>query len=118
MSSKHELGAKGQHAAETFLQGKGYHVLARNFRKRFGEIDLVMQDGEYVVFVEVKARASTTHGYPREAVGATKQQRIIKAAVAYVAQHELTNTDIRFDVVEVLIQHGQIFVSHIENAFQ
>ena len=116
--TKHKIGATGQQAAESFLQKKGYNVLARNFRKKFGEIDLVMQDGEYVVFVEVKARSALTHGHPREAVGSTKQKRIIETAQAYLAQHMLTDIGVRFDVVEVLMQHGQVYVSHIENAFQ
>ena len=115
--NKHEAGLAGQQAAENFLLNKGYEILARNYRLKTGEIDLVAKHGEYVVFVEVKFRTSLSYGYPREAVGHAKQQRIVKTALHYLAQHKLTHSDIRFDVVEVLQQHGQLYASHIENAF-
>ena len=100
-----------------YLQNKGYVVLARNYRIKTGEIDLVVKDGEYIVFVEVKFRSSLGYGYPREAVGSTKQKRIMNTAMHYLHKNKLTNCDIRFDVVEVLKQHGQLYASHIEDAF-
>jgi len=117
MKSSHETGQTGQLTAEVYLQKKGHKILARNFRKKTGEIDLVTNDGEYIVFVEVKARKGLTHGYPREAVGAVKQKRIMDTAQHYLIQNNLAEVNIRFDVVEVLINHEGTFVSHIENAF-
>jgi len=117
MHNKHITGLAGQEAAEKFLQNKGYEVLARNYRVKTGEIDLILKDGTYFVFVEVKYRKSLGYGLPREAVGHTKQQRIIKTALHYLALNNLTESDIRFDVVEVLQQQGQLYASHIENAF-
>ena len=117
MANKHESGLAGQEAAEKFLQGKGCEVLARNYRVRTGEIDLVVKDGEYIVFVEVKFRKGLNYGLPREAVGYVKQKRIMNTAIHYLAHHKLTDADIRFDVVEVLEQNGQLYASHIENAF-
>ena len=113
----HATGRAGQDAAEKFLQNKGYKILARNYRLRSGEIDLVAQDGACIVFVEVKFRKSLSFGLPREAVGYAKQKRIISTALHYLTSHRLTESDIRFDVVEVLEQHGQLYASHIENAF-
>jgi len=117
MDNKHKAGIAGQEAAEKFLQSKGYEVLARNYRIKTGEIDLVLKDGMYIVFVEVKFRTSTKYGLPREAVGYTKQQRIINTALHYLTHHKLTENDIRFDVVEVLMERGKLYASHIENAF-
>ena len=117
MGNKHEAGLAGQEAAERFLQGKGCEVLARNYRVKTGEIDLVVKDGSYIVFVEVKFRSGLKYGYPREAVGYVKQKRIMNTALHYLAKHKLLDADIRFDVVEVLEQQGQLYVSHIENAF-
>lgn len=110
-------GLAGQQAAEKYLKEKGYEILARNYRKPTGEIDLIAQDCGCLVFIEVKTRKGLGYGYPREAVNHTKQKRIARTALAYLTQHSLTESNIRFDVMEVLLQQGQIFVSHIENAF-
>ena len=118
MDNKYQTGLEGQQAAERYLQSKGYIVQARNYRIKTGEIDLVVMDGEYIVFVEVKFRSSLDYGYPREAVGAIKQKRMLTTAMHYLTKHNLTNCDIRFDVVEVLKQHGKLYASHIENAFE
>ena len=117
MDNKHKTGLAGQEAAEKFLQNKGYEVLARNYRVKTGEIDLILRDGTYIVFAEVKFRKSLEYGFPREAVNHIKQQRIIKTALHYLTRYNLTENDIRFDVIEVLQQHSQLYASHIEDAF-
>jgi len=117
MDNKHTIGQTGQEAAEKYLQNKGYKILARNYRLRTGEIDLILKHGTYIVFVEVKFRKNMAYGLPREAVGHTKQKRIINTALHYLTHNRLTENDIRFDVVEVLEQHGKLYASHIENAF-
>jgi len=114
---RYKIGLDGQEAAEKFLQNKGYVVLSRNYRVKTGEIDLVLKDGAYIVFVEVKFRKNLAYGLPREAVGHKKQQRIMNTALHYLTRHKLTESDIRFDVVEVIEQHGKLYASHIENAF-
>ncbi|MCL2198639.1 MAG: YraN family protein [Defluviitaleaceae bacterium] len=111
--NKHEAGQQGQTQAENHLLAKGCKILAKNYRVRTGEIDLIVRDGSYIVFVEVKYRATTTHGSPAEAVGIKKQQKIIRTAMFYITQNKLDNQDFRFDVVEVL----GTTVNHIENAF-
>jgi len=113
MSSKVELGRQGQEEALRFLLAKGMELVEANYRLRSGEIDLIMKDGAYLVFVEVKYRRSTQYGLPREAVGFRKQEKIRKTATHYIYRHNLHERDFRFDVVEVL---GG-FVEHIEDAF-
>jgi len=119
--NKHASGMRGQHEAEAYLKDNGYRILERNYRTRTDEIDLIASQisdaGEYIVFVEVKFRAGTRFGLPREAVGFAKQQRIIRAALQYIADNNLHDCDCRFDVVEVLGQGAQVHINHIENAF-
>jgi len=108
---------RGQYEAEKFLLNKGYKILEQNYRIKTGEIDLIAQDGEFIVFIEVKFRSSLSHGLPREAVGSTKQQKIIRTATHYISKRSLDSQDFRFDVVEVLLQNERVLINHIENAF-
>ena len=96
----------------------GYTLLEENFRAPGGEIDLIMQDEPYIVFVEVKLRRSLHYGLPREAINARKRQSIKTTALQYIASRRLHNTDFRFDVVEVLILADGVQVNHIANAFE
>jgi putative endonuclease len=115
--NKHTLGMEGQQYAEDYLCKKGWHMLARNYRAKTGEIDLIAQDGAYIVFVEVKSRNGLSHGHPCEAVTAAKQARIMRTAQQYAARYRLTDRDTRFDVIEVLTAQGKVHIRHIENAF-
>ena len=117
MLNKIELGKLGQEAAEVFLINKGFSVLERNFRGANGEIDLIVNDNEYIVFTEVKCRSGLQYGYPRESVNNAKQRHIKKTAMFYIVKHKLTEQDFRFDVLEVYNDNGQFHVEHIENAF-
>lgn len=114
MADKREKGAYGETLALKYLTQKGYLLIARNHRIGRDEIDLVMQDHETTVFVEVKARSSTTYGLACEAVDQRKQSRMIRAALAYL-QEQPEETNVRFDVAEVDLNTGT--VRHIENAF-
>jgi len=111
--NKQEHGRAGEETAQAFLVKKGYKPVARNFRTRLGELDLVMRDGATFVFVEVKARRDESFGSPFEAVGGRKQGRVTRAALEYIKQNRLEGAPFRFDVVAV----GPKGVEHIENAF-
>ncbi|HRY28977.1 MAG TPA: YraN family protein [Elusimicrobiota bacterium] len=106
------------HAAETqaksYLESKGYVFLAANYRTRYGEVDLVMQEGDALVFVEVKSRKTRAFGAPEEFVTAPKQGKIVKAALEYVKEHRRVKSPLRFDVVA--IENGRVL--HYENAFE
>jgi len=93
-------GLKAERAAEEFLKARGYAILDRNFRTRFGEIDLVARDGDMVVFVEVRFRSRDDFGSAQETVGREKQHRIVRTAQAY-AQSRGLDAALRFDVVAV-----------------
>ena len=97
---KKVLGKKGEQLVEAKLKAQGCKILARNFRTPFGEADLIVADGEEIVFVEVKARTGASYGSPKESVGAAKQRRYYKIAQFYgLKTGEEPNA--RFDVAEV-----------------
>jgi len=102
------------------LKQKGYAVVWEGFRTRFGEIDLILKDSEYLVFAEVKLRKSSAFAQAREFVGKEKQRKITAAANLWLASHK-TALQPRFDVIEVYAPDGESTASpeivHIENAF-
>ena len=111
--NKRLIGSAGESAACGALKKAGLHVLQRNFRRGPGEIDIIAQDGKAIVFVEVKQRATVRYGQPAEAVNRTKQQRIVRTAMLYLAEKGLDDTPVRVDIVEVLPDG----IRHIPNAF-
>jgi putative endonuclease len=98
---KRHSGSAGEDLACAWLERRGYRILARNWRCRSGEIDLVARHGTITVFVEVKERRTSSHGQGVEAVGWGKRQRLIRAARLYAAAKGLSETDLRFDVVSL-----------------
>lgn len=95
-------GRRGERAACLHLLGLGYDVLARRFRGRQGEIDVVAFDGEVLVFVEIKTRASRAFGEPWEFVDREKQERLRRTAEEFIARHDLGARSYRFDIVSVV----------------
>jgi len=113
-----EIGELGERKAENFLLNKGYKILFRNFRCKLGEIDLIAQDKDYIVFVEVKARNTIVRGYPQESVNAYKQRQLIKSAMFYMQKNGMYDCNCRFDVVAILFDKLDCNINHIENAFE
>ena len=112
--NKRQVGTQYESMAVQYLTEAGYHILERNFRCRTGEIDIIAKDGAYLVFVEVKYRASAACGAALEAVDYRKQQSILRVAQYYMVSHGYgTQTNCRFDVVA--IQGTEITL--IQNAF-
>jgi len=95
------LGAWGEETAARFLLAKGYRVLDRNWYASHGELDLVAQEGETLVFVEVKARRRHDFGSPEEAITPAKQRKLRQTAWAYLQTHDMMDVDFRFDVVAI-----------------
>jgi putative endonuclease len=100
MHSRGETGRTGEELAARTLQGKGYRILDRNVRTRYGEIDLVAQDGSCIVFVEVRTRRSKQMT-PEESITRTKQRRVGALAVEYLKARGLADRDWRADVVAI-----------------
>ena len=116
-ANNYELGLFGQKIAAKYLHAKGYKLLESNYNKIGAEIDLIMRDGAYIVFIEVKYRRDQSHGLPRESVTPRKQKQIKKAALYYITSKKLSECDFRFDVTELLGEPGGLMINHIENAF-
>ena len=99
--NKRQKGGFGEELALEMLLNTGMRLLEKNFRCRFGEVDLIMRDKETLVFVEVKLRKETSHGLAAEAVNFAKQKKIIRVTQYYLQLHKLKNPFVRFDVVGV-----------------
>lgn len=121
MGRNNLTGAWGEALAAQYLEKKGYKLLAANYRCRFGEIDLIVRDRKYLVFVEVKLRKSGSFAQAREYVDYHKQNRIRTTASIYLSQNE-SRLQPRFDVIEIYapegIQTADPVIHHMEDAFQ
>lgn len=121
MGRNNIAGAWGEAIAAEFLRKKGYQLVATNYKSRFGEIDLIVQNRKYLVFVEVKLRKSDRFAAAAEFVDARKQGRLVMTAQMYLSDHP-TLLQPRFDVIEVYAPLGidtkKPKVNHMEDAFQ
>jgi len=106
-----KLGAKGEAIAVSFLQSAGYRIVERNYRVRLGEIDIIAEEGGYLVFIEVKTRTDNRYGSPFESVTQQKQKQLSKVALEYMNKLECHDRPARFDVVAVLLQGEKKTVS-------
>ena len=113
-------GDWGEKLARKFLRKKGYRFVTANFHSRMGEIDLIVEDRQTLVFVEVKTRKSATFAEGRDFVDYGKQQRIRSTAGYYLSQNE-TDKTLRFDVIEIYAPEGidtkNPIINHLEDAF-
>lgn len=98
---RRKLGAWGEEQAAKHLQAQGYEILERNWRCRRGEIDLIAQAGEVLVFVEVKTRRGRDFGTPEEAITPSKSKRLLELGQRYLLQHDLEEQEWRIDLVAV-----------------
>ena len=115
MKKTYETGLWGEKTAAEYLKTKyGMVLLEHRYRTKHSEIDLIMADGETVVFVEVKTRMSGQTGAGLSSVNIAKQRRITQAATLFLLRNELMRKPVRFDLVEI---HGREIV-YIRNAFQ
>ncbi len=114
-------GAVGEVLAARFLREKGYRILVSNYRCRFGEIDIIATDDQYIAFVEVKARSEDAYFTPREAVTGMKQQRLLKTAGVFLRSYPVTLQP-RFDVLEIVTKKGKpmdvLEIDHLMNAYE
>ncbi|HEY0720354.1 MAG TPA: YraN family protein [Gammaproteobacteria bacterium] len=111
-------GAQAEQAACDHLSAQGLRLHARNYHCRSGEIDLIMRDGDTLVFVEVRYRSSTRFGGAAASIDMAKQQKLIRAAQTFLSEQRLTNTPCRFDVVTVHPHDGTMRVEWITNAIE
>ena len=114
-------GKIGEDYTAAMLEKRGWTVLERNYHSRYGEIDIIARDGQYIVFVEVKTRRVAGLDHPLAAVTRSKQQKLMKTALLYLSEHpEAQQYDCRFDVAGLTTDSaGKVLhVDYIENAFE
>ncbi|MBI5643895.1 MAG: YraN family protein [Deltaproteobacteria bacterium] len=99
-------GRKGEEEAAVLLKKKGYKIIEKNYRCRFGEIDIIAKDGGTLVFVEVKARTSDRFGTPKCGVDFRKQRHMTLASSCYIVERGIGDLDVRFDVVSIELKNG------------
>src|SRR6202171_3557760 len=104
---KMALGRKGEDLACRELERRGYAIVARRYRRRRGELDIVARDGATLVFVEVKSRDGHDFGEASEAVTRIKRRRIVALAFDYIVRHHVRECPCRFDVVSIHLDAGQ-----------
>ena len=119
MLNRHQrFGRFGEDLAVRFLKDKGYRIITTNHRTPFGEIDIIAEDGDTLVFIEVKSRKSDAYGPPAASVDRRKQRKISMSALSYLKSAKKIGSRSRFDVVAIRLtdRHPQIEV--IKNAFE
>ena len=120
-----DIGRMGEKQAERYLKKKGYRIVAKNSHHSHNELDMIVKDRTYIVFVEVKARSVdedlySPYGRPAAAVDRAKQRRTISAARSYLSGHPNEGLQPRFDVIEVYFSKDLkriLHIHHISNAF-
>lgn len=116
--NRQDIGRDGEKSAERFLCARGLRLLMRNYRCAAGEIDLVMQESNTLVFVEVRRRRSTAFGSPLETVSAAKQRKLAAAAQHFLLKQNISSRQaMRFDVVGIVCQGDEEKIDWIPNAF-
>lgn len=112
---KRKIGQKGEEQARKYLEEKGYKILAKNYLKRSGEIDLIAYDpveDEYV-FIEVKTRSNLNFGYPEEAIDENKLNKIVTTAEQWFDEEEINNPEWRIDIIAV--EDNARKITHLKN---
>ncbi len=117
LNRQQQFGRRSERLAVEYLKRTGYRILEVNFRTHCGEIDIVAREKGTIVFVEVKARASSRFGTPKGAVTTAKQRKISMAALEYLKQSGQSTARARFDVVAIDTAAGKMEIELVKNAF-
>lgn len=113
------FGKRGEDIATSFLEKNKYKIIAKNYKTRIGEVDVIARDREVFCFVEVRTRSSDSFCSPEETIDAKKKAQISKAALSFIRAHQLEDRPARFDIVTILFREdGGFKVNHIKNAFE
>ena len=114
-SPRSTLGPQGEAIAAAHLEARGMRIVGRNYHTRYGEVDLIAEDGDAIVFVEVKARRSSAFALPEESVTQRKRERLMKTAETYLQANGLEQRSWRIDVVAITLQaNGPARINHVQ----
>lgn len=116
MAEHNILGKKGEEKAAMFLLENGYNIVARNWRYKRIEIDIIATNNEFILFVEVKTRSSSFWGNPEDSIDASRIKRMVEAADYYVQEYDVS-LPVRFDVLSIVQHNDSVEIEHIDDAF-
>ena len=116
MAQHNELGKKGEQMAVDFLLGKGYNIVARNYRFDKAEVDIIARQQDILAIIEVKARSTADFGDPQDFVKLKQIKNLVKAVDEYVTVNNL-NVEVRFDIIAITKKGKDYDIEHLENAF-
>ena len=114
-SARSNLGTRGEALAAAHLEGLGMCIAARNYRTRYGEVDLVAHEGDTLVFVEVKTRRSNAYGAPEESITPRKLDRLAKTAALYLQEHGLEQRAWRVDLLAIMLGKDGPSINHVRS---
>jgi putative endonuclease len=116
MADHNDLGNKGEDKAVAFLKSKGYRIIERNWTFHGYEIDIIAEDCEFIIFTEVKTRATDVWGNPEDAVRRQRMRRMINSASHYL-KINCIDKPARFDIIAIVWNEGKPVLEHFEDAF-
>ncbi len=115
---KRTTGQRGEDLAANYLTQRGFVIMERNYRCRWGEIDIICRQGGYLIFVEVRSKTTDRYGTPEESINRAKISRIRKTAMEYLTSHpERKPVKMRFDLIAITFKNKQESINHIKGAF-
>jgi len=117
LQKKHNLGYYGETLATSYLETHGYTIIIRNFKARYGEIDIIAKKDGILVFVEVKTRIGEKFGKPEEAVSPRKLHEVVITSAYYAMLHDLSNASMRVDLIAIALYEDRTvkYLKHLEN---
>ena len=115
MYKRHETGKEGEMIAYEYLNRNFYRIICKNYRCKLGEIDIIAEEENELVFIEVKTRTGLGFGLPSDAVNRVKRSHIYNVAKYFLMQNKCENLYCRFDVIEVYIKEKEVKINHIKN---
>ncbi|RME98983.1 MAG: YraN family protein [Chloroflexi bacterium] len=116
MDKRKQTGQRGEDIAAAYFQAQGYTIIRRNWRCATGELDIIMERDDTLVFVEVRTRTGSRYGTPEESITPAKQARLIELAHAYLQETGAPHHRWRIDVAAVRLNRGVPTINHLENA--
>lgn len=116
MDRRKQTGQRGEDIAASYFTRRGFHILDRNWRCAVGELDIVMEQGDTLIFVEVRTRRGRRYGTAEESITPAKQARLIELAQSYLQHVQPAHPNWRIDVAAVQLGQDSPQVNHIENA--
>jgi putative endonuclease len=112
-----QLGRYGEELAREYLEEQGLHILETNYHFHHAEVDIIAEEGELLVFCEIKTRSDNQFGAPEQAITPLKAQQIRKVAGAYLTTHHIRDRQCRFDVIGIMVTGRVVRLNHLRNAF-